>query len=50
MFINIDGAGYQRGRTAFSFYNVAAERIERSKFRDLLAMISLSSQEPALPA
>jgi hypothetical protein len=26
------------------------ERIEKSKFRDLLAMISLSNQEPALPS
>ena len=30
LFINIDGAGYRRGRTAFSFYNVDAERVERS--------------------
>ena len=26
------------------------DRIERSKFRDLLAMISLSNQEPTLPS
>jgi aminopeptidase YwaD len=37
LFVNIDGAGYRRGRTAFSFYNVDAERVERSKrvFADL---------------
>jgi len=27
-----------------------AERIERSKFRDLLAAVSLRQQDPALPA
>ncbi len=27
LFINIDGAGYRRGRTAFSFYNVDSERL-----------------------
>lgn len=26
LFINIDGAGYRRGRTAFSFYNVGDQR------------------------
>jgi aminopeptidase YwaD len=37
LFVNIDGAGYRRGRTAFSFYNVDAARVERSKqaFADL---------------
>lgn len=31
LFINIDGAGYRRGRTAFSFYNVEAERVDGIK-------------------
>lgn len=28
LFINIDGAGYREGATAFSFYNVGAQRVE----------------------
>lgn len=31
LFINVDGAGYRRGRTAFSFYNVDEERATTAK-------------------
>ena len=31
LFVNIDGAGYRRGRTAFSFYNVDAQRAEQAR-------------------
>lgn len=31
LFINIDGAGYRRGRTAFSFYNVDDQRSTTTK-------------------
>ncbi len=41
LFINIDGAGYRRGRTAFSFYNVDLERLESARrvFTDFDDMI-----------
>ncbi len=31
LFLNIDGAGYRRGRTAFSFYNLDAERSDAGR-------------------
>ncbi len=31
LFINIDGAGYRRGRTSFSFYNLDTDRADRSR-------------------
>jgi aminopeptidase YwaD len=31
LFMNIDGAGYRRGRTAFSFYNVGEERADGAR-------------------
>lgn len=41
LFINIDGAGYRRGRTAFSFYNIDAARVDSTRrvfadFNDLV--------------